>query len=126
MRQEESVLARIRIGHTYMTHSFLLNKEDSPQCIACNCCLIVKQILFDCVDYIESRKKNINVKILKNSFEKVPSDSIFSCSHEIGLFYRLQFTVSFETNLVFTTYELKLFTALGTYFTYSLLYLFLP
>ena len=30
-RCEESVLARILIGHTYLTHSFLLKKEDTPQ-----------------------------------------------------------------------------------------------
>ena len=32
--REDSVIAGIRIGHTYLTQSFLLNKEDPPQCIA--------------------------------------------------------------------------------------------
>ena len=36
IRREESVLARIRIGHTHLTHCFLLKGEDPPQCIACD------------------------------------------------------------------------------------------
>ena len=35
------VLTRIRIGHT---HSVLLKKEDSHQCVACDCLLTVKHI----------------------------------------------------------------------------------
>ena len=82
IRREQSVLARIRIGHTHLTHCFLLKREDPPQCIACDCQLTVKHILFDCVDFIES-------STFKELFEKVPPDSILSYLHEIGLFYRL-------------------------------------
>ena len=44
IRREESVLTRIRIGHTHLTHCFLLRGEDPPQCIACDCHLTVKHI----------------------------------------------------------------------------------
>ena len=37
IRREESVLTRIRIGHTHLTHCFLLKGEDHPQCIAFDC-----------------------------------------------------------------------------------------
>ena len=77
-RCEESVLARIRIGHTYLTHTFLLKKEHPPQCIACDGCLTVKHILSDCVDFIESRNRHFNVNNFKEPSEKVPPDSIFS------------------------------------------------
>ena len=50
IRHGESVLTRIRIGHTHLTHCILLKGEDPPECIACDCCLTVKHILFDCVD----------------------------------------------------------------------------
>ena len=89
IRHEESVLARIRIGHTHLTHCFLLKGEDPPQCIACDCELTIKHILFECVDFIESRKRHFNVDTFKELFEKVPPDSILSYLHEIGLFYRL-------------------------------------
>ena len=89
IRREESVLARIRIGHTHLTHCFLLKGEDPPQCIACDCQLTVKHILFECVDFIESRNRHFNVDTFRELFEKVPPDSILSYLHEIGLFYRL-------------------------------------
>ena len=75
-RHEESVLARIRIGHTHLTHCFLLKKEDPPQCIVCDCHLIVKHILFDCVDFIKSRIRYVKVYSLRELFEKVPPDSM--------------------------------------------------
>ena len=89
IRREESVLARIRIGHTHLTHCFLLKGEDPPQCTACDCQLTVKHILFECVDFIESRNRHFSVNSFRELFEKVPPDSILSYLHEIGLFYRL-------------------------------------
>ena len=74
---------------THLTHCFLLKGEDPPQCIACDCHLTVKHILFDCVDFIESRNRHFNVNSFKELFEKVPPDSILSYLHESGLFYRL-------------------------------------
>ena len=34
--REEVVLTRLRIGHTRLTHSYLLKREDQPFCISCN------------------------------------------------------------------------------------------
>ena len=36
LRREEVVLTRLRIGHTRLTHSYLLKREDQPFCIRCN------------------------------------------------------------------------------------------
>ena len=33
--KEEVVLSRLRIGHTYFTHSYILRQEDPPECRAC-------------------------------------------------------------------------------------------
>ena len=44
-RHEESVLARIRIGHTHLTHCLRLKEEDSPQCIACDSHLTAKHFI---------------------------------------------------------------------------------
>ena len=51
---EESILARIRIGHTYLTHSYFLKKEDPPQCIA----------------FIKYRNRHFNVNSFKELFKK--------------------------------------------------------
>ena len=89
IRREESVLARVRIGHTHLTHFFLLKVKDPPQCTACDYQLTVKHILFECVDFIESRNRHFSVNSFRELFEKVHPDSILSYLHEIGLFYRL-------------------------------------
>ena len=34
-RQEQTLYNRLRIGHTYLTHSYLLKDEDPPICIPC-------------------------------------------------------------------------------------------
>ena len=80
IRREESILARIQIGHTHLTHCFLLKKEDPPQCVACDCRLTVKH---------KFRNRHFNVNSFKEVFEKITPDSILSYLHEIGLFYRL-------------------------------------
>ena len=69
IRHEES--ARIRIGHTHLTHPFLLKKVDPPQRIAYNCHLTVKHISFNCVDFIESRNRHFR-KILRQHFILFP------------------------------------------------------
>ena len=51
IRWEETVLARVRIGHSYITHSYILKGEDQPQCVACNSPLTVKHKMLDCVDF---------------------------------------------------------------------------
>ena len=83
-------MARVRIGDTHLTRCFLLKGEDPPQCTACDCQLTVKDILFECADFIESRNRHFSVNSFRELFEKVPPDSISSYLHEIGLFYGLQ------------------------------------
>ena len=54
-RREEIILARLRIGHSHFTHSYLLKGEEEPQCIPCNAPLTVNHILVDCVDLAPTR-----------------------------------------------------------------------
>ena len=71
----ESILARIRIGHS---HLILLpfKKKDLSQCIACDCRFTMKHSLFDCVYFIETRNWHFNVNSFKELFEKIPPDRI--------------------------------------------------
>ena len=36
IRKEEVVLARLRLGHTRITHSYLLLGDEQPQCVGCD------------------------------------------------------------------------------------------
>ena len=64
-RHEEVVLARLRIGHTNITHSFLMctPHEPPPFCNTCQVHLTVKHILVDCRNY----------NIFRNALFKSPS-----------------------------------------------------
>lgn len=56
-RKESVILARLRIGHTLLTHKYLLDKEDPPVCRFCNSHLTVKHIFVDCIELGRERKK---------------------------------------------------------------------
>ena len=81
-------MARACIGHTYITHSFLLKGEPMPRCIPCHCPLSVKHILIDCVDFAVIRHKYFQVTSMKELFDKVAPSRIISFIKEIGLFYK--------------------------------------
>ena len=42
--KENAVLNRLRIGHSYLTHSFILRKEEASVCVACNAVITIKHI----------------------------------------------------------------------------------
>ena len=88
-RREEIILARLHIGHTYLTHSYLLKGEEEPQCIPCNACLTVKHIFVDCVDVAPSRDKFFNVDSMTTLFETVKLESIFEFLKEVNLYKKI-------------------------------------
>ena len=51
VRQEEVVLARLRIGHTRITHSYLLKREEPPYCFGCDTLFTVRHFLLECGDF---------------------------------------------------------------------------
>ena len=88
-RKENTVLNRIHIGHSYLTHSFILRKEEAPVCVACNVVLTVKHILIECADLLETRKKYFEEKSLYSLFRNVIPEVVFDFLREIGVFYKV-------------------------------------
>ena len=88
-RREESVLCRLHIGHTFLSHSFILKREEPPECIPCNEPLTIKHVLIDCVDMHETRQKYFTASSLKVLFRDVPPDHIFQFLKEINVFHLL-------------------------------------
>ena len=86
-RRDEVVLHRARIGHTYVTHSFLLKAEDQPQCTSCVCALSVQHILIDCPCLAGSRQRYFNVSSLYELFSHVSVFNLLNFLREID-FYR--------------------------------------
>ncbi|XP_060880770.1 uncharacterized protein LOC132952480 [Metopolophium dirhodum] len=50
-RKEETIINRLRIGHTHLTHSYLMTKDDPPLCDACNVLLTVNHVITECQKY---------------------------------------------------------------------------
>ena len=48
-KEEVFFLSRLRIGHTYFSHSYILRQEDPPECTACQI-YSARHVLIDCID----------------------------------------------------------------------------
>src|SRR3989441_7366721 len=96
-RRDEVVLHRARIGHTFLTHSYLLKKENSSDCSSCHCLLTVQHILIDCPNYQHIRAKYFTSHNLHDLFSSSSSSSIFII--QISRIYKI-------TNIKLTNYKL--------------------
>ena len=67
-RKVEVVLCRARIGHTHLTHLYILNKYSLPQCEHCQCILTVQHILVECNHFAEKRKDVFGNRNVMESF----------------------------------------------------------
>jgi hypothetical protein len=79
-RREEVVLTRLRIGHTFLTHSYLFSPDKIiPVCEHCDVPLTVKHILSECNKF-DSLKRNLKMantlpNILQNNSKEI--DKLF-------------------------------------------------
>ena len=76
------------MGHSYVTHSYLLKGDPIPVCIQCNCAFTVKHILLDCVDFSVVRKKFFYVPYLKKLFTGTNVSAILQFLKEVDLFFK--------------------------------------
>ena len=56
-RREEVVIARLRLGHTLVTHRHLFARDPTPSCLSFNQPTTILHLLDDCLDYKEQRQK---------------------------------------------------------------------
>ena len=67
-RKENTVLNRLHIGHSYLTHFSLFLFVFIFLCVACNTALTIKHILIECGDLLEVRKNISNRSLCIHSF----------------------------------------------------------
>ncbi len=89
IRREEVILARLRIGHSRISHSWLLSRDDAPECIPCNTLYTVEHILIHCVDLQPIRLQYYNVDNIKTLFDSIRVESIISFIKAIGIYNKL-------------------------------------
>ena len=60
-RRIETALSRLRVGHTNITHSYLMQSQaNPPECEGCRETLTVKHLLLECRKYASIRNKYYN------------------------------------------------------------------
>ena len=59
-RRHETIIARLRIGHTRMTHEYLLTGDEQPLCEECIVPLTVKHIITECPEYSNHKRQYFN------------------------------------------------------------------
>ena len=89
IRREEVVLARLRLGHTRVTHSYLLQGEEHPQCVGCDAPFTVRHFLLECGDFAQVRNNCFHVDNMKELFQDIHIDSIMTFLRQINLFNKI-------------------------------------
>lgn len=54
-RRHDIAITRTRIGHSFLTHSYLISKEPQPICESCHTALTIKHIMEECSQYSQFR-----------------------------------------------------------------------
>ena len=88
-RRDDMVYTRLKIGHTYLTHKYLLAGEPQPMCHSCNAPLTVRHILLECFDFMHIRSQFYTAPDLKSLFTHVKPESVLNFTKAAGLFYYL-------------------------------------
>ena len=78
-----------RIGHTRVTHSYLLQGEELPQCVGCDAPFTVRQFLLECGDFAQVRNNCFHVDNMKELFQDIHIDSIKTFLRQINLFNKI-------------------------------------
>lgn len=55
LRKDLIILRRLRIGHAYFTHNYLLNRESPPMCPTCDTQMTVQHLITECKQYQPQR-----------------------------------------------------------------------
>lgn len=89
-RKLQTVITRLRIGHTRYTHSHLFTRDDPPKCEICDEINNVKHFLIDCPLFANERIRfNIPNNINKLLGTDGYYDNIANYLKCIGLYYRI-------------------------------------
>ena len=89
IRKEEVVLAQLRLGHTRVTHLYLLLGEEHPQCVGCDAPFTVRHFLLECGDFAQVRNNCFYVENMKQLIQDIQIDSIMTFLRQIHLFNKI-------------------------------------
>ena len=88
-RRDEIVLSRLRIGHTHITHTYLLNQLTPPICNMCHDLLTVKHFLVQCPAQNNVRSTFFTVNSLQQLFQDIDYSRILDYLRAIGYYDKI-------------------------------------
>ena len=83
--RDDIVLTRIKLGHTYSTHNFILKGGPPPFCVSCNASWNLDHILFSCWEFHYVRPPNFNSEFLYRCYHECEFDILFNFLKQIDL-----------------------------------------
>uniref|UniRef100_A0A0E9X648 RNase H type-1 domain-containing protein n=1 Tax=Anguilla anguilla TaxID=7936 RepID=A0A0E9X648_ANGAN len=84
-RWDQIVFTRCRIGHSRLTHAFLLKGEEPPSCDSCSIPLTVKHILLNCPAFNATRQQFYSESSMKDVFNNVSPEIILDLLSQVHL-----------------------------------------
>jgi len=88
-RRDEIIISRLRIGHTRLTHSHLLEGGPPPICIPCNQPLTIQHILIECIDFQNTRTKHYTSTNIEELLSATHPSAILNFLKEIRLYSKI-------------------------------------
>ena len=94
-RCDQVIISRTRIGHSKLTHTYLLQGEKQPGCIFCDCPLTVYHIFWDCLYLFPARRVLFtNVQSMQGLFTKVNINDIMQFWQECDFYNKLHLVIA--------------------------------
>ncbi|XP_025208144.1 uncharacterized protein LOC112603670 [Melanaphis sacchari] len=85
-RKIETCINRLRIGHTKLTHGYLMSREEPPICPSCGVNLSIKHIMTECNIYRDARELNhLPEDIFESLGPNLPVSNIIAFLQQSGL-----------------------------------------
>jgi len=88
-RYDSVLLIRLRLGHSRLTHSYLLCGDDPPTCQTCGIPLTVKHILVECRNLHDIREKYFTVSSVTDLFTSIDNHTIINFVKETNSYHQL-------------------------------------
>ena len=83
------MLHQIHIGHTYLTHRYLLVGDDPPECVSCQEPLTVSHVLVHCSKYCHIREYYFRAQSVQELLNDTEPTLVINFIREAGLLFLL-------------------------------------